>query len=77
MHSIVDASYVEDYVLHLKFSDGFESDYDFKPFLWGEVGLPLLDLARFQEFFVDDSGALNWPNGLDACPNFLRELTPA
>jgi hypothetical protein len=71
---IVEASYVRDYVLHLRFSDGLEGDVDLGTELSGEIFEPLRDPAAFRQFRVRrDLGTVTWPNGADFAPEFLYE----
>jgi len=39
--------------------------------LWGPVFEPLRDPAIFAQAFVDDFGAVAWPNGADLAPDAL------
>lgn len=71
---VVDAKYVKDYVLYLRFSDGSEGEVDFEQELEGEIFKPLEDISYFKNFTVDDElHTLIWPNGADFAPEFLYE----
>ena len=71
---IVEASYVRDYVLHIKFQDGRAGNVDLFDRLYGEVFEPLKDLAFFRRLRVDsDLHTVSWPNGADFAPEFLLE----
>jgi hypothetical protein len=77
---VVDAKYVKDYVLYLRFSDGSEGEVNFEQELEGEIFKPLEDISYFKNFTVDDElHTLIWPNGADFAPEFLYEklLVPA
>jgi len=72
---VIEATYVHNYVLHLRFAGGQEGDVDLKSELHGEVFEPLRDPAYFRQFQVrPDLGTIVWPNGADFAPEFLYEL---
>jgi len=71
---VVEAEYVRDYVIHIRFADGVEGDIDLEDDLDGEVFEPLKDLAQFKAFEVNpDLHTITWPNGADFAPEFLYE----
>ena len=71
---IVEAHYVRDYILHLRFEDGSEGEVDLLDRLFGEVFEPLKDLSMFRQFQVHpDLHTVCWPNGADFAPEFLLE----
>jgi len=71
---IVEASYVKNYVLHIKFQDGSVGDVDLSDRLFGEVFEPLKNRSFFRQFRVDpDLHTVSWPNGADFTPEFLLE----
>ena len=71
---VAEARYVQDYTIHLRFTDGTEGDVDLRDELYGEVFEPLKDQAFFQQFFVHpEFHTLCWPNGADFAPEFLYE----
>jgi hypothetical protein len=77
---IVHAEYVQNYTIHLQFSDGTEGEVELETELYGEVFEPLKDIQFFQQFIVHpDFHTLCWPNGADFAPEFLYEniLVPA
>jgi hypothetical protein len=72
---IIDAQYVRDYTLHLKFNDGLEGDEDLKNELDGIIFAPLKELAEFKKFKVHpEFHTLVWPNDADFAPEFLRGI---
>lgn len=73
-NKIVSYSIVEDYIVKLKFQDGFESEVDLKNLLGKGFTKELLKKEKFNEIYIEDGGGLAWPNGFDICPNFLRQL---
>jgi hypothetical protein len=69
---VVEARYVQDYMVHLRFADGTEGDIDLGDELYGEIFEPLKDQAFFRQFFVHpEFHTLTWPNGADIAPEFL------
>ena len=71
---VVEASYVEGYRIHIRFSDGIEGDVDLVQELYGEIFEPLKDVAVFKEFQIHpEFRTLCWPNGADFAPEFLYE----
>lgn len=71
---VADARYVQDYTIHLRFTDGIEGDVDLREELYGEFFEPLRDPALFQQFSVHpEFHTLIWPNGADIAPEFLYE----
>jgi hypothetical protein len=72
-YTVVDARYVRDYVIWVKFEDGTEGDVDLSAELWGEVFEPLKDVDFFRRFEVAEYGTIAWPNGADIAPEFLYD----
>ena len=71
---VVEARYVRDYVLWLKFRDGTSGEIDLERELWGEVFEPLKDLEYFRSFRLEpELGTVSWPNGADFAPEFLHD----
>ena len=69
---VVEARYVRDYVVWLRFSDGASGEVDLASELEGEVFEPLRDLDRFRRFSVR-CHTVTWENGADFAPEFLRQ----
>lgn len=73
-YDVLEARYVRDYVVWLKFRDGTSGEIDLGPELWGEVFEPLKDVTFFKQFRVDpECETLVWPNGADFAPEFLHD----
>lgn len=72
-YNVVDARYVRDYIVWLRFQDGSEGEVDLSSELWGPVFEPLKDLNAFRGFRVAEYGTIEWPNGADLAPEFLYE----
>jgi len=73
---IVEARYVNNFVIHLCFADGTAGDVDLERELDGEVFFPLRNLEYFKRFRVHpELHTLVWPNQADFAPEFLYEKT--
>ena len=71
---VIDANYVDNYTLHLRFSEGSEGEVDFEQELDGEIFEPLKDISYFKKFTVNQElHTVVWPNGADFAPEFLYE----
>lgn len=69
---VVEARYVGDFTVHVRFADGIEGDVDLSEELHGEIFGPLKDLSYFRQFTVSDGlHTIIWPNGADFAPEFL------
>ena len=72
---VIEAHYVGDYVIWLKFSDGVEGEVELKDELWGPVFEPLKDKEEFKKFRVHpDLHTIMWENGADFAPEFLYTI---
>ncbi len=72
---VIEAHYVGDYVIWLKFSDGVEGEVDLKDELWGPVFEPLKDKEKFKKFRVHpDLHTMIWENEADFAPEFLYSI---
>jgi hypothetical protein len=70
---VTHASYVNDYMLSLKFNDGAEMTVDLENELIGSVFNPLKDKSKFRKFSVVFN-TIEWENGADFAPEYLYEL---
>ena len=71
---VIDANYVDNYILHIRFSDGSEGEVDFEQELDGEIFAPLKDVSYFRKFTVNQElHTVVWQNGADFAPEFLYE----
>ena len=68
---VLEARYVRDYAVWLRFSDGTAGEADLEEELEGPVFGPLRDTERFKRFSVAHY-TLAWDNGADFAPEFLR-----
>ena len=74
MINVVEARYVRDYVIWLRFSDGLAGEVDLREELEGPVFEPLRDLAAFRSVRLHpELHTIVWPNGADLAPEFLHE----
>jgi uncharacterized protein DUF2442 len=67
---VVKAEYVDQYQVHITFTDGTAKTVDFAPWLDGPIFEPLRDVNYFRNFFVAGS-TVCWPNGADIAPETL------
>jgi hypothetical protein len=71
---VIEAKYIRDYVIWLRFNDGAEGEIDLERELEGEVFGPLRNQRLFRQFHVDpELGTIVWDNGADLAPEFLYE----
>lgn len=74
MIDVVEARYVRDHVVWLRFEDGAAGEVDLSGELRGPVFEPLRDPGYFRKFVLSrDLGTISWPNGADFAPEFLYE----
>lgn len=72
---VVEAKYVREYVLWIRFNNGAEGEVDLSNELDGEVFGPLKDISMFKRFHVDpEIDTVVWENGADFAPEFLHGL---
>jgi len=71
---VVEAKYVRDFVVWLKFEDGIEGEVDLSAELYGPAFEPLKDPSYFRQVAIDpEMGTIAWPNGADFAPEFLYD----
>lgn len=71
---VIEAKYVRNYVIHIRFSDGAEGDIDLTKELEGEIFEPLKNISFFKRFRVDpELHTIVWHNDADFAPEFLYE----
>jgi hypothetical protein len=64
---------LDDFRLNIRFHDGTEGQIPLRDRLFGPVFEPLRDPAEFARVFVDEYGAIAWPNGADLAPDALYD----
>ena len=69
---VVEAKYIRDYSVWLRFNDGTCGEIDLSNELDGPVFEPLRDKELFKRFTIGFH-TLAWENGADFAPEFLRE----
>ncbi len=57
--------------MHVQFDDGVEGEIDLNGRLFGPVFEPLHNDVEFNKVFVDEFGAIAWPNGADLAPDAI------
>jgi Protein of unknown function (DUF2442) len=73
-YELLDAKYVKDFVVWVRFDDGVQGEIDLRPELYGPVFEPLLDPAEFRKFSIHpEFRTLVWESGADLAPEFLYE----
>ena len=74
MFRILEASYLRDYAIWLRFSDGVAGEVDLAGELEGEVFEPLRDQEVFRSFVLHpELHTIVWPTGADLAPEFLHD----
>jgi hypothetical protein len=74
MPRLLEARYVRDFVIWVRFSDGTHGEVDLAGELHGPIFEPLKDRDYFRRFTLDPSlHTVAWPNGADLAPEYLLE----
>ncbi len=74
-YRIVEAQYVRNYIIRVKFDDGLEGDVDLEKELYGDMFSPLKDLGQFKKFKIHpELHTLIWENDADFAPEFLHSI---
>jgi len=72
---VVDAKYVKDYQIRLRFNDNTEKVVDFKNKIFTEkraIFAPLKEMEYFKKVsFNQESDTIQWPNDVDIAPEAL------
>lgn len=71
--SVIEAKYIDEYKIWLRFYDNKEGEVDLKDHLVGEIFEPLKSVTYFKNFYLK-SNTISWSNGADFAPEFLYEL---
>ncbi len=71
MRRVVSVRPLDGYSLAIVFDDGTHGVVSLKDRLFGPVFEPLRDPAVFRQVFVDEFGAVSWPNGADLAPDAI------
>jgi hypothetical protein len=70
---VVEAKYIKQHSLWLKFSDGSVGEVELSQELQGDIFKPLQNPDYFKTFRLQGH-TLSWENGADFAPEFLKEL---
>ena len=73
MNKILSINILDNYHIRIQFQDGETKTIDFKPLIGKGISALLPDKEYFGKVSIDNGGGLEWPNGMDFCPNFLRD----
>lgn len=74
MLEVIEARYVKDYMIHVRFNNGEAGMVDLKDYLWGPMFEPLKDLNVFKRFTVSNVlHTICWENTADLAPESLYE----
>lgn len=69
---VLEARYMRDYTVWLRFNDGTSGEVDLSEELNGPVFGLLRDVEQFKRFTIT-CHTLAWANGADLAPEFLRD----
>ncbi len=70
---VVEARYVKDHTVWLRFNDGISGNVDLADSLDGPIFEPLKDIEYFKLMKLDSElDTISWPNGADFAPEFLE-----
>ena len=73
-YHVMEARYIDRYVVWLRFRDGTSGEIDLQSVLEGPVFAPLQDPLVFQQFRIHpEFHTLVWANGADIAPEFLHD----
>lgn len=73
-YHVVEARYLGEHTVWLRFRDGTAGEIDLAPTLEGPIFEPLHDPKVFREFQVHpEFHTLIWANGADFAPEFLHD----
>ena len=73
MMRVVNVQALPKWRLAVEFSDGIRGEISMEDRLFGPVFEPLRDWAFFSRVYVDEFGAICWPNGADLAPDALHD----
>ena len=68
--TVVNAEYVSDYILLIRFNNGEEKTFDFEPLLTKGICEKLVDLGYFKNFTID-AFTIDWNNEIGFAPEYL------
>ena len=72
MLEIVNAKYIQDYKIQIKFNNGKSGTVDLEKALWGPVFDSLKNKDQFKSFHISQTlHTIQWSNNADFAPEFL------
>ncbi|MFN6944945.1 MAG: DUF2442 domain-containing protein [Cytophagaceae bacterium] len=74
MNEIIEFEVLSNYHIWLKFQDGHAKTVNIRPHIGKGFTQELLDGKEFKKVRIEEGGGLEWENGFDMCPNYLRQL---
>ena len=74
MNKVILIKILNDYNIWMKFQDGESKTINFGSLIGKGVSALLLDKEYFNKALIDNGGGIEWPNGFDFCPNYLKEF---
>ena len=72
MNKVISFKVQDNYRVWIQFQDGESKIIDFQSLIGKGVSAPLLDKDYFNLVSINAGGGLEWPNGMDFCPNYLK-----
>lgn len=75
MNKIIAFKVQDEFQILLHFQDGESKVIDFTTLIGKGISALLLEKDYFNQVSIDNGGGLEWPNGMDFCPNFLKDYT--
>lgn len=73
MQRVISVRPLDNYRLQVQFDDDTLGEVSLEARLFGPMFEPLRDEAIFRQVFVDEFGAVCWPNGADLAPDVMYE----
>ena len=74
MNRITKIKTLDNFSIWIKFNDGITKTIDFRPFIGQGISKELMDENYFKQVSIESGGGLEWPNGYDFCPNYLKDF---
>jgi hypothetical protein len=72
-YHIIEARYINNYIIWLKFKDGLEGKMDFSNEFDGPIFEPLKNIKYFKSFIIEGN-TVSWDNGADFAPEYLYQI---
>ncbi|OFW01093.1 MAG: hypothetical protein A3I61_13970 [Acidobacteria bacterium RIFCSPLOWO2_02_FULL_68_18] len=71
MNKVVDVRPLENYRVWLRFADGTQGEIDLSDLAGKGVFTAWADSDLFNSVHLEEGGGIEWPGGLDICPDTL------